>query len=187
MDPLLFSTYLASAALGPAALGWLTARAYSWGREGGALSGSEALKYSAALGLLSTPVVRHYSEVSRDLEKCVMKEPKVKLYPDGKLKVVPYLEARRDALEAAVPVWFYYSFPTLVSAMATPNDKQRVLLTLVGITCAGAAAACRFQKAWRISGREYDSQELRPGKPMLYFNKTDSNASSHEDYSAEVN
>lgn len=78
-------------------------------------------------------------------------------------------------------MWFLYSFPSLVLAIATPNDKHRVLFTMVGTTCAGLAAACRFQSAWRISGSEYDSQELRPVKPMIYFNKTNS-----DEYSAEV-
>jgi hypothetical protein len=186
MDPLLFTTYLASAALGPAFIGSLTATAYLVGRDENAVNNSYALRYSAAVGLISTPFLRQYGEVSRDLEKCVMKEPKVKLCSDGTLKVVPYLEARREALEAAVPVWFYYAYPFFSYAIETPNDNYRILCSMAGTTFAGLAAACRFQNAWasqRFSVSEYDSQLRRsPGEDPLKpttsnFDKVDSYAS----------
>ncbi|KAL4544732.1 hypothetical protein Ndes2526B_g00677 [Nannochloris sp. 'desiccata'] len=128
-----------------------------------------------------------HCEVSRNLEKCVLKKATVKTHPDGRLLVIPYSQARREALDAAVPVWFYYSFPLLVSAIASDNDKDRLVTSLIGSACAALAAACRLQSAWAGgNGHEDLPRGGRLGKPLLYFNKVDAAASSVDEYSAEV-
>jgi hypothetical protein len=192
INPLLWTTYVASAALGPAAIAGLTASVIFTAREDNNTPAPEnTLKFGMLIGLLSTPFLRHYGEVSRDLENCLMKEPKVKNNPStGKLGVIPYSQARREALEAAVPVWFYFSFPCLACAISTPNDKHRVVLSMLGTSFAGLAAACRLQNT-PVVPNEYDSQEFqtreeKPLKPMLYFNKVDSDGPRLDEYSAEV-
>lgn len=193
MDPLLWATYLASAALGPASIAWLTTAAVINPVEERTFNPYTAFKVGIITGLLSAPVMRHYSAISRDLESCVLKKPKVKKFPDGKLRVVPYAEARRDALEASVPVWFCYSFPCLSIAIATENENHRVVLSMLGTTFARLAAACRLQNVYTIKDTEYDGQELQPprgGKPlqpMIYFNKAgDSGVTKLDEYSEEV-
>ncbi|KAG7668961.1 hypothetical protein NADE_003829 [Nannochloris sp. 'desiccata'] len=190
MDPLLWITYLASAAVGPAAIAGLTTMTMSTvinGDNDYTPTSADQLKIGATVGLASIPFSRHYSEVSRNLEKCVLKKATVKTHPDGRLLVIPYSQARREALDAAVPVWFYYSFPLLVSAIASDNDKDRLVTSLIGSACAALAAACRLQSAWAGgNGHEDLPRGGRLGKPLLYFNKVDAAASSVDEYSAEV-
>ncbi|KAL4515964.1 hypothetical protein Ndes2437A_g06677 [Nannochloris sp. 'desiccata'] len=146
MDPLLWITYLASAAVGPAAIAGLTTMTMSTVINGD----------------------NDYTPTSAD-----------------QLKIGA--TARREALDAAVPVWFYYSFPLLVSAIASDNDKDRLVTSLIGSACAALAAACRLQSAWAGgNGHEDLPRGGRLGKPLLYFNKVDAAASSVDEYSAEV-
>ena len=190
MDPLLWATYFASAALGPATLAIMSHSCFTNGQQNGSdpMFNNGAIISSITYGLVSIPRLRRYSEVSRNLEACVFKQPKVKCYPNGMLKAIPYSEARRDALEAAIPVWFYFSFPSLICALATENKKRRTAFSLLGLTCASMAFACKVQSVVdivRIDKQDEDSPRM-PAKPMLYFNNTNSDAAVLDEYSAEV-
>lgn len=193
MDPLLWATYFASAALGPATLAMISYSCITNARE----TANDPMLYNGATissittGLVSIPFLRRYSEVSRNLEACVFKQPKVKYYPNGMLKMIPYSEARRDALEEAIPVWFYFSFPSLICALGTENKKRKTAFSLLGLTCAGMALACKVQSVVdivRIDKQDEDKEEppRMPAKPMLYFNNTNSDSAVLDESSSEV-
>jgi hypothetical protein len=61
----------------------------------------------------------------------------------------------------------------LTWAIVTPNDYQRVILSIIGAACGVLATACRLQNARepKKSGSEYGSDELEPPeKPeVVYF------------------
>jgi hypothetical protein len=134
MDPLLWSTYLASVAAGPITLAGMLFTSSCEGNQTRRYKPEKAINSACVTGIISLPFMRHCSEISRNLERCVMKQqPKVKLFSDGKLRAIPYSQARSEALKAAVPLWVFFGIQSLIITMGNSNDNQRLAAAL-GVT-----------------------------------------------------
>ena len=102
MDPLLWSSYIATSCLGPYMMfGGIAAALNERNVEPSELAPMPI--YSTAGGMALS---RYYFNACSKLEKALLKTPQVRKLPGRKLKLVSTRQVRREALAGAVPFWF---------------------------------------------------------------------------------